>query len=54
MYKNNFVLTEAEDGSEYDIATDIQGFQLDSTGNHSTIKVWPWRFPSALFVSSVV
>lgn len=41
VYKNNFLFTEAQNGSEYDIATDTKGFQLHSTKDNSTVKVWP-------------
>ena len=54
MYKNNFLFTEAKNGSEYDIATDTKGFHLYSTNDNSAVKVWPWRFSSALFISSVI
>ena len=41
VYRNNFLLLEAKSGSEYDIATDTKAFHLDSTKDHSTVKVWP-------------
>ena len=38
VYKNNFLFTEAKNGSKYDIATDTKRFQL-STEDNSSVKV---------------
>ena len=54
VYKNNFLFTEAKNGSEYDIATDTRGFRLHSIKDNATVKVWPWWFSSALFISLAV
>jgi len=54
VYRNNFLSMEANNGSEYDIATDTKDFHLYSTRDNSTVKVWPWKLPSVLFISLVV
>ena len=41
MYKNNFLFTEAKNGSKYDIATDTKRFYLYSTKYNYAVKVWP-------------
>lgn len=40
VYKNNFLFTEAMNGSDYDIATDTIGFHLNSTNENSPVKVF--------------
>jgi len=40
VYKNNFLFTEAMNGSDYDIATDTIGFHLNSTNENSSVKVF--------------
>lgn len=40
VYKNNFLITEAMNGSDYDIATDTIGFHVNSTNENSPVKVF--------------
>jgi len=39
VYRNNFLFTEANNGSKYDIATDTKSFHLYSTKDNSTVKL---------------
>ena len=54
MYKNNFLFTEAKNGSMYDIATDTKRFYLHSTKDNSVLKVRPWWISSAFFISLAI